>query len=88
MASEVTSAYLEAIAEATGSGRCDARQGADLWMTWDMLREMRASKVAVLVPEADVRVARGSTRAENHSAVLDRTVRIPEPRTNHSYFRP
>lgn len=38
--------YLAAVADATGSGRCgvDAR---DLWMTWEMVREMRAAGMTI-----------------------------------------
>ena len=42
-----TGAYLDDIAEATGSGRYDSQQDGQTWMTWDMLREMRASGMIV-----------------------------------------
>jgi peptidoglycan/xylan/chitin deacetylase (PgdA/CDA1 family) len=42
-----TDAYLDDIAEATGSGRYDSQQDGHAWMTWDMLREMRASGMIV-----------------------------------------
>jgi peptidoglycan/xylan/chitin deacetylase (PgdA/CDA1 family) len=42
-----TSAYLDDIAEATGSGRYDSQQDGHTWMTWDMLRQMRASGMIV-----------------------------------------
>ena len=38
-----TSAYLDFLAEATGSGRCPPAMAEGLWMTWDMVREMRAA---------------------------------------------
>jgi peptidoglycan/xylan/chitin deacetylase (PgdA/CDA1 family) len=44
---ERTDAYLDFLAEATGSGRCPAPEAAALWMTWDMLREMAAAGMAV-----------------------------------------
>src|SRR6266498_3429806 len=47
---------------------------------------MRASKVPWLVPHSDVCVTSNSARAQNHSTMLDRAVRIPQPRANHSYF--
>jgi peptidoglycan/xylan/chitin deacetylase (PgdA/CDA1 family) len=47
IASEATGAYLDDIAYATGSGRCDHKAGGDLWMTWDMLREMRAGGMTI-----------------------------------------
>jgi peptidoglycan/xylan/chitin deacetylase (PgdA/CDA1 family) len=33
--------FLDYLAEATGSGRCHISASHDLWMTWDMVREMR-----------------------------------------------
>ncbi len=35
--------YLNFIAEETNSGRCSKQQGESLWMTWDMIREMRTA---------------------------------------------
>jgi peptidoglycan/xylan/chitin deacetylase (PgdA/CDA1 family) len=40
---EQTAAYLDFLADATGSGRCPAAAGAGLWMTWDMVREMHGA---------------------------------------------
>ena len=39
--------YLDAVAKATGSGRCGVELGQDLWMTWDNLREMRAAGMTI-----------------------------------------
>jgi len=48
MPAESTGCYLDAVAEATRSGRCDASGvGRGLWMDWAMLREMRASGMTV-----------------------------------------
>ena len=44
---QCTAAYLDDIAEATGSGRCEPQAGRHLWMTWDMLREMRAAGMTI-----------------------------------------
>jgi peptidoglycan/xylan/chitin deacetylase (PgdA/CDA1 family) len=41
---ESTGLFLEALSEATRSGRC---AGADLWMTWDMVRSLRAAGMAI-----------------------------------------
>jgi len=38
-----TERFLDFVADATGAGRCDASAAAQLWMTWDMVREMRSS---------------------------------------------
>jgi len=48
---------------------------------------MRASKVAVLVPEADVRVARDSTRAEITPPCWIVRFGYQSRAPNHSYFR-
>jgi peptidoglycan/xylan/chitin deacetylase (PgdA/CDA1 family) len=44
---DATDAYLNDIAEATGSGRYDGAAGGYSWMTWDMLREMRAQGMCI-----------------------------------------
>ena len=43
---ERTEAFLEWLASATGSGRADADAAVSTWMTWDMVREMRAAGMA------------------------------------------
>jgi len=47
MPGERTAAYLDAVAQATGSGRCDAEAGRRLWMNWDMLRAMHAAGMTI-----------------------------------------
>ena len=47
MPEETTGRYLEAIAEATQSGRCGEEVGNSFWMNWDMLREMKSSGMTV-----------------------------------------
>jgi len=42
--SESADLFLEAIGKGTGSDRC---RGADLWMTWDMVRSMRGAGMAI-----------------------------------------
>ena len=39
---ERTLEFLEWLGEETGRGRCPTRLAVDQWMTWDMVREMRA----------------------------------------------
>jgi hypothetical protein len=39
---ETTGDYLEFLAASLNSGRCPRSISDDLWMTWDMVREMRA----------------------------------------------
>jgi peptidoglycan/xylan/chitin deacetylase (PgdA/CDA1 family) len=47
MPADSTELYLDAIAEATRSGRCAKDAGTGLWMNWRMLREMRAAGMTV-----------------------------------------
>jgi peptidoglycan/xylan/chitin deacetylase (PgdA/CDA1 family) len=39
---EKSQEFLNYLGQATGCGRCPAKHAADLWMNWDMVREMRA----------------------------------------------
>jgi peptidoglycan/xylan/chitin deacetylase (PgdA/CDA1 family) len=41
------SGFLDALAEATGSGRYDARLAPRIWMTWDMIRELLAAGMTI-----------------------------------------
>jgi peptidoglycan/xylan/chitin deacetylase (PgdA/CDA1 family) len=36
-------AYLDFLGEATGRGRCGTEPARDLWMTWEMVRQLRAA---------------------------------------------
>jgi len=47
MPAESTGRFLDAIAETTRTGRCSADVGISFWMTWDMLREMKAAGMTV-----------------------------------------
>ena len=42
-----TDAYLEFLAEATGSGRAPSEIAHDTWMTWDMVREMSSAGMSI-----------------------------------------
>lgn len=44
---EQTGKFLDWLAEATGSGRCPPETVRSLWMSWDMLRAMRAAGMDV-----------------------------------------
>ena len=44
---EFTDRYLDALADATGSGRCGESVGSHFWMNWDMLREMKSAGMTV-----------------------------------------
>lgn len=47
MPAAATDAYLNDIADATGSGRYDQQASGHWWMTWDMLRAMKASGMTI-----------------------------------------
>lgn len=47
MPGQSTHDYLDAIAAATGTGRCPDQVSASMWMTWDMLREMKAAAMTL-----------------------------------------
>jgi peptidoglycan/xylan/chitin deacetylase (PgdA/CDA1 family) len=47
LAGDATVTFLNDIADATGSGRYDAPDAGHDWMTWQMLREMRAGGMTV-----------------------------------------
>jgi peptidoglycan/xylan/chitin deacetylase (PgdA/CDA1 family) len=42
-----TEDFLDFVATATGSGRCPDTEASGLWMTWDMVRELRDSGMVV-----------------------------------------
>jgi peptidoglycan/xylan/chitin deacetylase (PgdA/CDA1 family) len=42
-----TGDYLRAVREATGTAGCDPKVADDLWMTWDMIREMRTAGMTI-----------------------------------------
>lgn len=47
MPAENTQRYLDAIAAAAATGRCGDHANDQLWMTWDMLREMKAAGMTI-----------------------------------------
>lgn len=47
MPAENTNRYLDAIAIAAGTGRCGDHANDQLWMTWEMLREMKAAGMTI-----------------------------------------
>jgi peptidoglycan/xylan/chitin deacetylase (PgdA/CDA1 family) len=47
MPADSTDRFLDAIAKATGAGRCGKDEGIGFWMNWDMLREMQAAGMTV-----------------------------------------
>jgi peptidoglycan/xylan/chitin deacetylase (PgdA/CDA1 family) len=69
-----TAAYLDHLADATGAGRAPRDAAAELWMSWDMVRELRARGMEIgghtvdhpvlarLAPEAQRRQVDGCVR--------------------------
>ena len=47
MSGETTNDYLDAIAIAAGTGRCLDQVNDQMWMTWEMLREMKAAGMTI-----------------------------------------
>jgi peptidoglycan/xylan/chitin deacetylase (PgdA/CDA1 family) len=44
---ERTEAFLDHVAVATGSGRCDPDEAAEMWITWEMARELRRGGMTI-----------------------------------------
>jgi peptidoglycan/xylan/chitin deacetylase (PgdA/CDA1 family) len=44
---ERAEAFLDYLADATQSGRCDEREGRHMWMTWDMAKEMARNGMSI-----------------------------------------
>jgi peptidoglycan/xylan/chitin deacetylase (PgdA/CDA1 family) len=42
-----TGPYLEFLGEATGAGRCGLGEAAEMWMTWEMARELRDAGMSI-----------------------------------------
>ncbi len=47
LAGDRTGDFLELLAERTGAGRCPSALGADLWMSWDQVRELRDAGMTI-----------------------------------------
>jgi peptidoglycan/xylan/chitin deacetylase (PgdA/CDA1 family) len=47
LAGDQTDLFIEEVAEKTGAGRCCVADSAELWMSWDMVRELRAGGMSV-----------------------------------------
>ncbi len=45
--SERAETFLDEVAQATGSGRCNGDEADELWMTWEMARELRADGMTI-----------------------------------------
>ena len=78
MPAESSESYLDALAEATGSGRCGGEVGTDFWMTWDMLREMRASGMTVAGHTVTHPILARSPLARQREEILGCGIRLAE----------
>ncbi|HWD11539.1 MAG TPA: polysaccharide deacetylase family protein [Solirubrobacteraceae bacterium] len=47
LSDEDTEPFLVAVAAATGAGRCEPSHCRELWMTWEMLRELQAAGMQI-----------------------------------------
>lgn len=47
LAPSQTQPFLDCLAEVTGSGRCETAYAQDLWMTWDMVRQLHDAGMEV-----------------------------------------
>jgi len=75
---ESTGRYLDVIAKASGSGRCRTDVGLGLWMTWDMLREMRSSGMTVAGHTVTHRVLARAPLARQREEILGCGTRLAE----------
>jgi peptidoglycan/xylan/chitin deacetylase (PgdA/CDA1 family) len=84
-----TDAFLNDIADATGSGRYDGKEAARWWMTWDMLREMHARGMIVgghtVTHPVLARASRDAQRAEIEGCSQRLTAELGEPMRYFSY---
>jgi peptidoglycan/xylan/chitin deacetylase (PgdA/CDA1 family) len=78
MPAESTNSFLDALAEATGSGRCGAGEGTGLWMNWDMLREMRAAGMRVAGHTITHPILSRSSRERQRDEILGCGARLTE----------
>jgi peptidoglycan/xylan/chitin deacetylase (PgdA/CDA1 family) len=73
-----TGSFLDALADATGTGRHVAEGGDRTWMTWDMLREMRAGGMTIGGHTVNHQILSRMPRAEQWSEIAGCARRIDE----------
>jgi peptidoglycan/xylan/chitin deacetylase (PgdA/CDA1 family) len=78
MPAESTNRYLEAIAEATGAGRCGKDKGSDFWMNWEMLREMRSAGMTVAGHTVTHSILAQAPRKRQREEILECGTRLAE----------
>lgn len=84
-----TTAFLDAIAAASGTGRAAEGDGDDVWMNWDMLREMSAAGMTIGGHTVTHPVLSRMSPAEQRVEILTCARRLGEelgqPMTSFSY---
>jgi hypothetical protein len=68
--------YVSWIAEATGAGRCPVDVASEMWMTWDMVRDLRDAGMAVGGHTVNHPVLAGMTRAAQEREIADCAARL------------
>ena len=71
-----TTRYLDFIAEETGSGRCPNHLADKIWMTWDMVREMRRADMSIGGHTVSHPVLANLSRDEQRQEIADCAGRI------------
>ena len=89
MAAESTDRFVDAIAEATGSGRPGSDHVGNLWMTWDMVREMKKSGMVIAGHSVNHVVLARSSRERQQEEITGCAARLSaelgEPMRHFSY---
>jgi peptidoglycan/xylan/chitin deacetylase (PgdA/CDA1 family) len=73
-----TSAFLDWLGRASGSGRAGAAQAASTWMTWDMVREMRRGGMSFGAHTVDHPVLARCSIARQRREIAGSVARIRE----------
>lgn len=76
--SDSTQAYLDALAKESGSGRCSPTTAQELWMSWDMLREMCAGGMTVGGHTVNHPILARAGRAQQREEILGCKRRLAE----------
>lgn len=86
---EKTQAFLDFVGDSMGTGRATAADAKDLWMTWDMVREMRAGGMSFgghTVTHCELsRLSREEQEREIKSCKQRFEAELSEPMTTFSY---
>jgi len=78
MPAESTDRYLDALAAATGSGRCGEDVGNQFWMNWDMLRKMKSAGMTVAGHSVTHPILARAPRERQRSEIFGCAARLAE----------